>query len=362
MNESNQLPISAQTPGSTIGFWPRFRTAFAPALVGLVGGALSAGIGYVSMVAILKACSATYAKFPSLPTPWLMADFTPPVALAVPLFLLALAAPFAMGMATARLVRPKDRWEAVSAGLTTATTASATAYVLWIGWATTLATVIVPSISDFTVFAQSTRTPTEATANPSDVLTEPYPDLKAIPANERGDLFFPKIVSDQVVGSAYGIWYGVILSIAAVGVPGLCGTLAATRLLGRSGRCSRFFSYIELTVATSVPIGLLVFAVVPTGYQLVLPMVWIRYAAIVVMSAVVVAGALNRWNWPIRLVAAFAWALVLLGVGIGEHRYGATACAAYAVYAGLAFLLLQKCFPALGRRAMGSNSPQTQPA
>jgi hypothetical protein len=349
VNELITPPPQSPAPASSSSFWTRFRTTFGPALVGVLGGTLTAGIGCASLLTVLKNCSATYAKYPSLQAPWLAQDFQLHPVILIPLVVFAFIAPFAVGYATAWLVRPKDRWEAVSAGLTTAMTASGTAYLLWIGWMVTLAMVIVPSINDLALFGNSTQAPTVTTAKPSDVLTGPYPDLITTPADERGGLFFPKIVSDQVVGSAYGVWYGVILSIAIVGVPSFGGTLAATWLLGRGGSwCSKLISYTELTVATTVPLGLLIFAVVPIGFMFDEPMAWLRLAALTTVSAVVVLGVFGRWNWPIRFVSAFTWAIVLMGVGIGSHQSGPITYAAYAVYSGFAFLVLQKWITSRG--------------
>ncbi len=356
MNDPISSPPAAQTPGNTLTFWPRFHATYGPAAVGLFGGALTVGIASVSFTPVLRACGETYAKFPSLQAPWLMRDFTPHIAVLIPLFFVAVAAPFVMGYVSARLVRPKDGWEAVSAGLTTATTASVAAYLLWIGWAVTVATVVVPSIHDLTLFASSTRTPAEATAHPSDLMTGPYPDLKATPADARGDLLFPKIVSDQVVGSAYGVWVGGIVSAAVVGLPAFCGTLAAAWLLRRGGsRWAKLFSYFELTVATAVPLGLLLFAAVPVMLLFGQPLPWLRLAALGVVSAVVVAGVIRRWGWPLRLVAAFAWVMVLAGVGfrdytsealiggdVRNHVSTTTVCATVVGYGGLAVLLVRR--------------------
>lgn len=329
--------------GNELAFWSRFRVTFGPALVGLIGGTLTVGIAWSMMVAVFKNIAGVYAKYPSVDAPWPARDFTLPYAVMVPMVFLAVAAPFIIGLVTARLVRPKGQWEAVSAGLTTAATASAAAYVVWIGWVVTIGMVIVPSISDMSVLAKSSRTPAEATVLPSDVLTAPYPELKATPANDRGQLFSNKIESDQAVGSVYGVWFGVIVSMAAVGLPAFCGTLAGAWLLRRGGsRWSNLVSYFELTVATAGPLVVLVYQMVRVGFAFGQPIDWLRCAALAMVSAVVVKGVIGRWGWPIRLVAAFSWALVLFGAGIGGQFTASIGYAAYAVYIGLAFLLFQK--------------------
>jgi hypothetical protein len=239
--------------------------------------------------------------------------------------------------------------------LTTAATASAAAYVLWIGWVVTIGMVIVPSISDMSLLANSSRTPAEATVLPSDMLTVSYPELKATPADDRGQLFSNKIESDQVVGSIYGVWFGVILSIAAIGLPAFCGTLAGAWLLRRGGsQWSNLLCYLELTVATAVPLGLLVFQFLRVGFMFGQPINWLRYAAVAIVSAAVVTGVMSRWSWPIRLVTAFAWAMILMGVGIDGPDARPIAYAAYGVYGGLAFLLFQKWRPAPGHPPLAS--------
>ena len=296
-------PSPTVAPDNALAFWPRFRVTFGPALVGLLGGTLTVGIAS-SMIPVLRAVAATYSKYPSLAAPWPARDFSLLYPITILLCVLAVAATFGMGLVTARLVRPKGQWDAVSAGLMTAATASATAYVLWIGWIVTIAMVIVPSSSDMTLFGIASRTPTEATAHPSDLLTDKYPDLKAAPADERGQLFSNKIVSDQLISSVYSVWYGVILAVAVIGLPAFCGTLAGSWLLRRGGsRWSNLFSYLELTASTAVPLGLL-FVQFLGSHDL--PIAWYRYAALLIISAIVVAGVHGRWAWPIRLVAAYA--------------------------------------------------------
>ena len=347
---------------SSLPFWSRFRVTFGPALVGLIGGALTVGIAWVLMIQVFKNIAGVYAKYPSLDAPWPARDFTLPYAVLVPLVVLAVAAPFIIGLVTARLVRPKGQWEAVSAGLTTAATASAAAYVLWIGWVVTIAMVIVPSISDMTRLGNSSRIPAGTVAHPSDVLTEPYPELKATPADDRGGLFTNKIESDQVVGSVYGVWFGVILSMAAIGQPAFCGTLAGAWLLRRGGsRWSNLVSYFELTVATAVPLGVLVYQFVRVGFMFGQPFNWLRCAALAMVSAAVVTGVMSRWSWPIRLVTAFAWAMILVGVGIDGPDARPISYAAYAVYGGLAFLLFQKWHSAPGQ-PVASGSQLMMPA
>ena len=324
-------------------FWPRFRETYGPALIGLVGGAATAGLGLIAVAPILHNVSQTYANFQSLPTPWFAGDWNLPLVLHLILIVVGITAPLAIGLVTARLVRPKDRWAAVSAGLTAGATASAAAYILWIGWLTTLATAVVPSVSDMTLLGNATRTP-EVSLHPSDTLVESYPDLQAVSVDERGGRFFAKIVSDQVVGSASGVLLGVLISIACIGAPAFCGTLAATWLLRQGGAwCPRLSRYIEMTAGIAVPLGLLVMMMMlPVGFSASQPMPWLRFAAVVGLSAVMIAGAVQRWSWPIRVVAAVAWVAVLLGFGFGERSTTGTLVVTVTLTVGLAVLLVRE--------------------
>jgi hypothetical protein len=103
---------TAATPPTcaTGGFRTHFTRTFGPALAGLLGGALSAGLTCPAVLPLLKNISVTYAGFPSLQPPWLARDISPPYAVLIPLAVVGFVAPFGMGLATAWLVRSEDRW------------------------------------------------------------------------------------------------------------------------------------------------------------------------------------------------------------------------------------------------------------
>jgi hypothetical protein len=332
---SNELlPVSQ---GST-GFWWRYRITFGPALVGLLGGGLTIGIALSAMIPLLKNVANTYAKYPSLPAPWLAQEISLPSIILVPVVILGAVAPFGMGLATAWLVRSKDRWQDISAGLTTALTGSLAAYVASIGWAVSLATVVVPSISDLTLFGDSTKASIEPNGKPSDVLAERYPDLKETAANERGGQFFAKIVSDQVIGSANGVWLGVGLSLATVGLLGFFGTLAGGWLLrGGGSRWSIVVRYAELTVSTSLSAALILSAFLDVG----MPITWLGTSCLIATTALVITGSIGRWHWLLRITIAVTWVLVLSGAGIDRRTSTPIAIAAYLAYGTMGCLFLR---------------------
>jgi hypothetical protein len=331
---------SSLGPDGKINFWSQFSRTFGPSMVGFLGGFMTIGVAWLAMTQLLKNASNIYAEYPSLQPPWLARDISLPRVIGLPLAFLGIAAPFGMGLVTAWLVRSKDRWGQVSAGLTTALTSSLTAYVVWIGWAVNLGTVVVPSLSDLTLFGDSTRAPLKANEAPSDVLTKRYPDLKEKPADERGGKFFAKIVADQVVGSAYAIWLGVGFSLTTVGLLGLSGTLAGGWLL-RRGRSWRAIvvPYLELTVSTSVAVGRLISELMGLGGSIT----WIGATCLAASTTLVVMGVIYRWHWLLRIATAVTWALVLWGAGLDNRTSGPVSLVAYVAYGILGTLLVRHC-------------------
>src|SRR5262249_17121628 len=97
----------------------RLRPTLGPPLAGLPGGGVVRRMGLMGVVVLLRNCAATYDKFPSLARPWLARDLGLPEWLILPLSLLGCVLPFAMGLATVWLVRPRDFWADLSAGITT---------------------------------------------------------------------------------------------------------------------------------------------------------------------------------------------------------------------------------------------------
>lgn len=326
-------------PEASAGFWSRFRETFGPALVGLIGGSLTIGVVLTATVPPLKNAANTYAEFPSVQPPELIRDVSIPSAVLVPLAALGVIAPFAMGLVTAWLVRRRDRWDQVSAGLTTGVMSGLAAYVVGLGWTVALATTVVPSIADLTLFAEATKTPAVVGEKPADALLKYYPDLASKPADERGGLFFAKIVSDQVAGAAYGVWWGVGLSMASVGTLGLFGTLVGGWLLRRGGSWRQnVVPYLELTVATALATGRIIGNV--AGYDE--PLTWFGAVALLAATALVVFGVIARWNALLRVTVAVTWVLVCVGAGFGGSRF--PAAVAYLAYVALLVLLCRRWY------------------
>ena len=324
MARADAPEIQAATPTTR----ERISTIFGPLIVGLVGGGAISGAALLSLVVLLRNCADTYGHFPSLPPPSLATDLSALDRLLVPLAVIGTVLPFLMGLATYWLVRPRDVWGDISAGITTALASTLSSFAAGIGWGVILALTVVPSIADLTWFGNATRQPAATQgplAHPSAVLVEHYPDLADSPPDERGGHFMAKIVSDQVIGSAWGVWLGLLLSLASVGCLGFCSTLAAG-YLGRRGGSLRAVAlpYLELTVSTSLLLGLSLREVVLGGGGS-LESTTFRVCGLLCLAfltAMVVLGVLRRWRWVVRLTVAVAWTVAFLqALGNGVPWY-----------------------------------------
>jgi hypothetical protein len=328
-------PASSPAPVSDRRtFWQQCRVTFGPVVVGLLGGGATGLLGLAATASLLRNCAVTYERFPSVARPALAVDLGLPEWLVILCAALGCTIPFAMGLATVLLVRPRDRWGDVAAGLTTGLSSTLAAYVAGIGWAVVLAMTVVPSIADLTLLGDATRTPAaagvEQAAAPSAALAERYPELAGVAENERGGLFFAKIVADQCTGSAAGVWLGVLLALAWCGVLGFVSTLTAGYLVRRGpGLRAVLVPYLELTVAVSVMVGL-VFRQLAGSWLAVLgggnpgvPLLWLGW-----VTAVVVLAVVRRWHWGPRLTLALVWIVVLVQV-LGEALPWYLAAAGY---------------------------------
>ena len=104
----------------TVSSCSRLRVILGPILVGIIGGALSGLLALFAVVPLFRNMAETYESYPSLKSPWLATNLDLPGWLLAISFVIGLIAPFAMGIATVWLVRSRDVWSDLSAGLSTA--------------------------------------------------------------------------------------------------------------------------------------------------------------------------------------------------------------------------------------------------
>ncbi len=298
----------------------RCREVFGPLVVGAVGGGVFGLLSLASSASLSDNMATTYDKFPSVDRPWMAMHFQLGTAVVAILTVLGFLAPVAMGLCTAWIARPRDAWADLSAGITTGLAATLAALASGLGMAVILALVVVPSINDLTVFGQATRAPAGGSAaNPSDVLARRYPDLESVPPEQRGNLYFAKIVSDQVAGSSLAMGISVLMGFIWYGGLGLFGTLAAGHLLRRGDRrWALMIPYLELSISNAVLCGLLLHrwmqSLLGNGTMDGATRFGVAWLVLAGVNLAILVAVQRRLPWSVRVMLIAVWCLTLLHV------------------------------------------------
>src|SRR5262249_16234052 len=148
------------------------------------------------------------------------------------------------GLVTAMLVRPKNRAADVAVGTITGFVVGATFCTLSAGGFFVVLTGVMPIQADLRLLSQAAwaeRMPPrdqpgparERGPRPVDRLLKKYPDLREVPAGDRGRVFYDKVRADLIAGIPRGIWLGALFVL--VGGVGICTAqvMAAGPLLRR---------------------------------------------------------------------------------------------------------------------------------
>jgi hypothetical protein len=142
-------------------------------------------------------------------------------------------------------------------------------------------------------------------------LLEKYPDLREVPARERGRLLYHKIMADWTAGIPLGIWLGLLVTLGGCVTVSLAETLAAGVLLRRRGRVRSVIGpYIELAVPGAVLVipaltggSLRLFGGWFTGHTGQL-LIWLLMVVLLVLA---IAAVLRGWHWLVRGLLHLGW-------------------------------------------------------
>jgi hypothetical protein len=147
-------------------------------------------------------------------------------------------------------------------------------------------------------------------------LLEEYPDLREVPAAERGRLLYHKLRADLTAAAPFGIWLGLFFNLGMGVTVSLAETLAAGVLLRRGGGIRAMIGpYVELAIP-----GMLLVLGLSSGATR-LSFKWFREqpghlpAAVLalVLLALAVTAVLRGWHWLFRSVLHIAWLAGLIG-------------------------------------------------
>jgi hypothetical protein len=316
-------PLSVRPPSlvSLFRFWLRqnFGAAGWIVILGLLYGLLSGVIALpvlVHPVLLDTGAADAYRRLPGLDPPWLAVAWPIPPWLAHAIFWAWLGAVSTAGLVTGLLVRPKGRAADAAAGALVGFLFGATAFTLSVGWHFINATAVLPVRADLDLLSRvalaEPAPPGDAAdregktqPRPVELLLQKYPDLREVPAGERGQVLSKKIVADLMAGIPPGIWFGALF-VLAVAVP-VCAAqvMAAGPLLRRQGpRPAMLWPYLEVSFPATVLFVLAYSALVGNYFNVPLR-IW--HLPLFVLLGLALTGTLRGWRWPLRLLLHAGW-------------------------------------------------------
>ncbi len=299
------MPVPEEAPDLRT----RLRETFGPILAGVFGGGLT-GLSALTLVAPLcRNVAESYSHFPGLEAPLIAVRLILPLWMTPLAVVVAFLGLLAVGPLVVRLVRPRDRWADLSAGLTAGLAAAATTYTLTLGWPAVLGTVVVPTIADMTYLTGSGVTP--------ESMAERYPDLGTVEPEKRGGYLMAKVISDQAGGGAIGVWIGVFLSLMTAGTLGVGGALAAG-YLRRRNESSRVpaWSYLGLTVPISITVVQFALAIITAfpqvGHENFFRPHLIPLLGTIAFAGLCAVGVVRRWPATLQVPVTLCWFVLLV--------------------------------------------------
>jgi hypothetical protein len=305
-------PLSVRPPSlvSLMRFWLRQHFGAAGWIViigllfGLLGGVMTwlrVGNGLVS-----PSAAGAYRQLPHVPPPWLHAFvWAVPAWLHGTGYFMSLVLLCSAGLLIGVLVRPKNRAADVAAGAVTGFVCGATVSVL-AGWMGSIPVAVDPIRSDIQQLAAA------AWEGRGEELLDRYPDLRKVPARDRGEVLFQKVRGDLIRKIPFGVWLGALV-LLGVFVPMLTThVMAAGPLLRRHGhRPAVLLPYYEQVIPATflVVLSMGMVAVltllrhhIRNGPSLVL---W--QLPIIGLLALAVLSTWRGWPWPLRLALHASW-------------------------------------------------------
>jgi predicted Ser/Thr protein kinase len=328
-------PLSVRPPSlvSLLRFWLRqnFGAAGWMVVLGLLFGLL--GGVMIWLVAVHPTLGTTeidgYGHLPTLAPPRLAVRWPIPNWLRSAIFWTTLGLASTAGLLTGVLVRPKNRAADVAAGAVTGFVCGATVFTLGAGWLFVLWTAVGPietDLKDLSEAAWAEPPPKGEAADPAgktrprsvDRLLAKYPDLREVPAQGRGRVFYRKIRADLVAGIPPGIWLGALFVLVGGVGTWTAQVMAAGPLLRRQGACPAvLLPYLEVAFPATVLINLAIWALLESYTYPPLRLV-LQYLPLFGFLVLALTGTLRGWPWPLRLVLHAGW---LCSAGIGAVRY-----------------------------------------
>jgi hypothetical protein len=321
-------PLSVRPPTllAMLRFWLRqhFGAAGWMVVIGVLLGLLAGAQTWLraSIFVVGDSAQAAYHRLPGLDPPWLLAvSWHSPRWVRIGTFLIALVLTGTVGLVIGLLVRPKNRGADVAAGAITGFVYGITIATVSVGSLLVMATAVVPMEADLQSLSRAAWAQPAPQGAGADLarLLQKYPDLRHVPEQERGEVFYQKLRADLIAGIPLGIWLAALMVLAMAVPMFTVQVMAAGPLLRRHGvslavvlpYCERAFPAVLLL---TTPISLVAAFTLARTY---LPPsfdfrpLFICYASLFGLLALALTSTLRGWGWLPRLVLHLGW---LLGV------------------------------------------------
>jgi tRNA A-37 threonylcarbamoyl transferase component Bud32 len=318
----NGEPTRAR-PASTwqaVRFWlaQNFGAAGWLMVVGLFFGCLAGLMGLVVGVqpSIAWGMAGAPQRPASLDAPWLARIWPIPMLVRHLIFWATLGIASFLGLITAALVRPKNRAADVAAGAITGMVLGVTTFILSTGWALIIQTSIWPIQSDLRQMSEAAwaepgpQAPAHDQARDAlphfrDGLLRKYPDLRQVPAEERGQVFYDKIRADLIAGIPPGLGLGALFVLMGVLVV-LAQLMTAGPLLRRHGaRPGVLVAYLEVAFPATVLLSM----AYTTSLELQYVPLNLWHFSLFGLLVLALTSTLRGWPWPVRLALHAGWLL-----------------------------------------------------
>jgi predicted Ser/Thr protein kinase len=322
-------PLQVRPPSlvELLRFWLRhnFGAAGWIVVIGLLCGVLSGILAWIRAGNIvLGPAGDVYGRLPHVDPPWLLAiTWAAPSWLQAVFYYGALALISSAGLVVGLLVRPKNRAADIAAGSLTGFVCGATLLTLS-GWPLFITLIAVTGVEkDLKALSEAALTEPAADSaqpGPAEQLLKKYPDLRDIPARERGRVFFLKIRADLIAGIPLGIWLGALGVLTMEMLIYTIMALAAGPLLRQHGaRPVVLLPYFERVFPTILLIVLsagYLIAEFLLGHLVNIAPLRVWYLTLLALQTLAVLSTLRRWPWPVRLLLHSSWLLYLLVLSV----------------------------------------------
>jgi hypothetical protein len=323
-------PLSVRPPSlpSLLRFWLRrnFGAAGWVVVIGVFFGVLGGIHAWIKLGDwIVGPAAGAYGRLPSLSPPWLVAwTWATPGWLKAVMYFAFLALASAAGLLVAMLVRPKNRAADLAAGAVTGFVCGTTIATVS-GWSLCVMLVAVGPVEKDLQALSEAAWAEPAGRGPAERLLEEYPDLRHLPARERGSVLYEKIRADLLAGIPPSIWLGALIIVAWAVPLFTVQALAAGPLVRRHGaRPGVLLPYFErafpATVLITLGLGFALATTLTAHYFDARPVLPWALPALGLL-ALAVTGTWRGWAWPLRLGLHAGW-LLALGVFAVLMRMG----------------------------------------